>query len=115
MTGSRLDTQRAKLGGSIQDPSHILIRLGPCVSRGWRVGGMGAMLAAYGREVPPKIRRESEGQRKVESLTRVVLGRSDEGQQGFASLFIVGLVKYGFDYGHGQNKGQEQNWKESES
>lgn len=29
MTGSRLDTQRAKLGGSIQDPSHILIRLGP--------------------------------------------------------------------------------------
>lgn len=73
------------------------------------------MLGAYGREVPPKIRRETEGQREVESLIRVVLGRSDEGQQGFASLFIVGLVKYGFDYGHGQNKGQEQNWKESES
>lgn len=72
------------------------------------------MLGAYGRAVPPKIRRESEGQGEVRSLTSVVLGRSDEGRPGFGSLLIVGLVKYGFHYRHGQSKGQEQNWKESE-
>lgn len=44
MIGTRLGPKGAELGGCIQDPSHILIRLGPCLDRGWRVGGLGAML-----------------------------------------------------------------------
>lgn len=86
MTGTRLAPKGAELGGCIQDPSHILIGLGPCLGRGWKVGGLGAMLGAWRRKVQPKIHRESEGQRKVEGLTHVVLGRNDEGQHQVQGL-----------------------------
>lgn len=59
MTGTRLGLNKAELGDCIQDPSHILIGLGPCLARGWRVGSLGAMLGAWGREVQLKILRES--------------------------------------------------------
>lgn len=77
MTGTRLGPNGAELGGCIQDPPHILIGLGPCVGRRWRVGGLGAMLGVWGRKVQPKIWREPEGQGEVEGLTHDVLGRSD--------------------------------------
>lgn len=44
------------------------------------------MLGAWRRKVQPKIHRESEGQRKVEGLTHVVLGRNDEGQHQVQGL-----------------------------
>lgn len=59
VVGTRLASKGAELGGCIQDPSHIFIGLGPCLGRGWRVGGPGAMLGAWGREVQPKIWSES--------------------------------------------------------
>lgn len=68
MIRTRLGPKGAELGGCIQDPSHILVGLGPCVGR--RVGRPSAMLGAWGREVWPDIQRESERQRKVEGLIR---------------------------------------------
>lgn len=57
MIGTRLGSNEAELGSCIQDPSHILIGLGPCVGRAQRVGGLGAILGTWGREVQPKIWR----------------------------------------------------------
>lgn len=55
MTGTRLGSKGAELGGSIQDSSHVFIRLGPCVGRRWRVGGLGTMLGTCGREMQPDM------------------------------------------------------------
>lgn len=55
MTGTRLGPKRAELGSSIQDSSHVFIRLGPCMGRGWKVGGLGIMLGAFGREMQPDM------------------------------------------------------------
>lgn len=63
MMGTRL--KGAELRGCIQDPSHILVGLGPCLGRGWRIGGPGATLGAWNSEVPPcllvQLREPSEG------------------------------------------------------
>lgn len=74
MVGTRLGPDGAELGGCVQDPSHILVRLGACLGR--RVGGLEPPWT-WGREVQPKTQREWDGQRKVEGLTHAVLGRRD--------------------------------------
>lgn len=55
MTGTRLGPKGAELGGSIQDSSHVFIRLGPCMGRGWRVGSLRTMLRACGKEMQPDM------------------------------------------------------------
>lgn len=56
VTGAR--PNRSELGSCIQYPSHVLIGLGPCLGREWKIRDPETLLGLRGREVPHTTRQE---------------------------------------------------------